>query len=153
MGAALMKAMILDHSVSLSWFVCGQQISAAMGILDEMAKLRVYVPTLWSYEFINSLYVFDSIKKINLALPVPEIIRLVRALPIETVDFSLDELLTGVYPLCVRHQLSVYEASALALCVRLGHPLATLDPKQIMACQKEKIPLLLTGQRPNFDLF
>lgn len=140
-----MKAMILDHSVSLSWFVGGQQAPAAMAVLDEIAKVRVYVPTLWAYEFINSLYVLNSDNKIQLSLPVPEIIRLVRTLPIETVDFSLDELLTQVYPLCLRYQLSVYEASALALSVRLTHPLATLDPKQIMACQKEKIPLLLTG--------
>ena len=83
------------------------------------------VPDLWGYEVVNALVAGERRKRI---LPAESVrfLTLLRGLPIEFEALSFEGA-SDLASLAREHGLSAYDAAYLAVAVRRGIPLATLD--------------------------
>jgi predicted nucleic acid-binding protein len=117
---------VLDASLTLQWFLedeLDRQYSLA--VLDSLSVKRAVVPVLWFYEVGNGLLVASRRKRIG-ADKIEVFLFRLKALPIEAASQSSSELFE-LPALAQKYNLTNYDASYLALAMRLNLPLATAD--------------------------
>jgi predicted nucleic acid-binding protein len=118
--------LVLDASLALRWFPDDEaDREYALGILASLSKNRAVVPILWFYEVGNGLVMACRRKRITYD-QVEGFLQRVKALPIEAAEFSPAEILE-LPAVAQAHKLTNYDAAYLALAMRSGLPIATID--------------------------
>ncbi|HKC30522.1 MAG TPA: type II toxin-antitoxin system VapC family toxin [Burkholderiales bacterium] len=118
--------MVIDASLTLSWYFEDERTPAADTLLDRVTSTGAVVPSLWRLETANGLQVAIRRKRIDVAFRDRALTHLTR-LPI-TVDAETDAYAwTTTLQLADRFQLTLYDAAYLELAQRRALPLATLD--------------------------
>ena len=117
---------VLDASLTLAWCFKDEKTKFTEALLRALPRLGAGVPSLWAYEVANGLRTAQKSQRIGESAAI-EFIESLGALPIETVLVPPEATLVEVRFLALRHGLSVYDASYLALARALGVPLGTLD--------------------------
>ena len=132
-----MTLFVLDASVAVSWFVDVPVHPYAAEVRHQLAagKARGVSPPLWTLEFGNGILVAER-RKLLSPIQADECIEKMNHLlrsnvELDTIDPAIDDLL----PISRKYQLTVYDASYLALALRRQLPLATLD-KRMQAAAK-----------------
>lgn len=120
--------LVVDASVALAWCFRDEESDYATRVLRRLAEDTAVVPGLWLLEIANGLLAGERRSRLSEA-EVMQVRGMLADLPI-TVDAStLDEALGPVLDLARAHNLSAYDAVYLALAMREGLPLATLDER------------------------
>jgi predicted nucleic acid-binding protein len=117
---------VLDASLALAWCFRDERTNLTEAVLQALPKLGAAVPPLWIYEVTNALRTAQKASRLTEVAAMEFVEDLLR-LPIEPVALPPRTMLVEVRLLAVQHNLSVYDASYLALAHGLGLPLATLD--------------------------
>jgi predicted nucleic acid-binding protein len=132
---------VIDNSVVMAWCFEDEASHRADGILDRLTAGHALVPEIWPLEVANVLLVAERCKRITRA-DSSRFVALLGGLPIEIMSgpsrLPFDEIL----PLARETRISSYDASYLALAMRQGLPLATLDASLRRAAKSCKVPLL-----------
>jgi predicted nucleic acid-binding protein len=119
-------SLVLDTSLTLSWYFEDERTPAADVVLDRVVDQGAVVPALWKLEVANGFQVAIRRKRIDVQFRDDAISQLA-AMPIvmdmETATFAW----TTTLQLADRYQLTPYDAAYLELAQRRKLPLATLD--------------------------
>ena len=115
---------VLDNSVVSGWYLENQANQYTEGIAKRLENDRAIVPGLWELEFANVLRTACVRRRMNARSAHAVTARIAR-LPIDVDRHPVPpaELLA----LALRFDLSSYDASYLALALRLQLPVATCD--------------------------
>ena len=134
-------SLILDASVTLSWYFEDERTSSGEALMDRVAADGAVVPLLWRYEVANAF--FKAIRRRRIAIAYRDAsLQELRHFPI-VVDRGGEELSwASTLSLADRFQLSIYDASYLELALRRGLPLATSDRALRAAAQALAIEAL-----------
>ncbi len=117
---------VLDASLTLSWYFEDERTPAADALLDRVTEAGAVVPVLWRLEVANGLQVAIRRKRCDTAFRDRALAEL-SCLPI-SVDAETDGFAwTATLKLADRFGLSVYDACYLELAQRQNVPLGTLD--------------------------
>ena len=139
-----MKKFILDCSITMAWCFEDESNDIADQILSYLTDrdnlYQAFVPSLWSLEVANVLYIAEKRSRITTAESL-YFIELLANLPIERdiTPYNIKDILT----ISNSYDVSAYDASYLLLALRLDVPLATLDKKLRQAAGQAHISLLL----------
>ncbi len=117
-------ALVLDSSISLSWFFPDERTGFTDTALELAAHEECWVPAVWRLEFPNALLVAEKKRRLTRAerLQVLDEASRLRL----RVDGMVHDL-RQISALADQHKLSTYDAAYLELALRLGSPLVTLD--------------------------
>ena len=119
-------SIVLDASLTLSWYFEDERTSAADALLDRVTEAGAVVPALWRLEVANGLQIAIQRKRCDAAFRDRALTELA-CLPI-SVDAETDGFAwTATLQLADRFGLSVYDACYLELARRQNVPLGTLD--------------------------
>ncbi|MGA8768950.1 MAG: type II toxin-antitoxin system VapC family toxin [Rhodomicrobium sp.] len=118
--------LVLDASLTLSWFFKDERTPGADAVLTEVTENGAVVPALWRLEVANALQMAVRRKRIDAAFRDSALTQLSR-LSISTDPDTDAYAWTVILQLADRFQLTLYEAAYLELAGRRGLPLATLD--------------------------
>jgi predicted nucleic acid-binding protein len=126
-------SVVLDASLTLSWYFEDERTPAADQVLDRVAETGAVVPVLWRLEVANGLQVAIRRKRCDAAFrdrALAELSSLPISLDVETNSFAW----TTTLHLADRFKLSLYDACYLELAQRQRVPLGTLhDPLYVAA--------------------
>jgi predicted nucleic acid-binding protein len=141
----MIEALVIDASLTLSWFLEDEYTEAAEIIRREVSAGSVpWVPPLWPLEVTNSILVICRRSRISEA-KMKEIHSLLKALPVEVDDAPSKNAFDDTFTLAYTHKLSAYDAAYLELARRKSLPLATLDRPLREAAKRAGVPLLPEG--------
>jgi len=135
--------LVLDCSISLSWFFPGEKTAFTEAALDLVALEECWVPAVWRLEFPNALLVAERRRRLSReerhqVLDDAARLRL-------RIDAAVPELRT-ISDLAERHGLSTYDAAYLELAARQGASLITLDKELAAAAASAGIPVHAPGR-------
>lgn len=125
-----MKHYVLDNSMALAMVMPDEFHAEAEELLAQLENNVFHVPSLWVYEFSNSINSNIRRKRINEANAADIFAA------IETWDLVIDQglpALSGLASLARAKGLSAYDAAYLELSTRLDLPLKTLDDQLLAA--------------------
>jgi predicted nucleic acid-binding protein len=131
-------AFVLDASVSACWALADEGHPIADVALTRSQTEEIYAPTLWWFEIRSLLVVAERRKR----LTAPRTDAFLRSLPTLRLLFDQSPDEREIIALARRQALTVYDASYLALAIRLRLPLATLDKKLAAAANREGADLV-----------
>ena len=114
---------VLDASIAITWAMGDEDHPLADLAFAELRSGSARVPGIWWYEIRNILVLSERRNRISES-DSGQFLRDLEQLSI-SVDFSQSG--TQVMDLSRKYKLSVYDAAYLALAMRDGLPLATLD--------------------------
>jgi predicted nucleic acid-binding protein len=117
---------VLDSSVALAWCFEDETSAAADRVLDLLESAEAIVPAIWPAEVGNALLAGERRRRISGA-GVARSLTLLRSLNIRLDDADPRMQVDTWVTLARAQKLSVYDAAYLAVAVREGLPLATLD--------------------------
>ena len=117
---------VIDASVALAWCFEDEATPYADAVLSRLENEEAVTPSIWPLEVANGLRSAERRGRID-EREIPGVAQLLLALPIRIDDSTLDAVLSEVLQLARALGLSAYEASYVALALRHGAPLATLD--------------------------
>lgn len=117
---------VLDASLTLAWCFKDEKTHFTEAVLQALPRVGAAVPPIWVHEIANGLRSAQKSQRIA-EEAVMEFIERLEPLPIETILVQAKTMLVEVRLLALKHNLSAYDASYLALAMELGLPLATLD--------------------------
>ena len=121
-----MTRCVLDTSAALAMIFSDERQPADLQLLREIGVEGAVVTGLWHLEIANVVLMTERRKRIDRAerrRVMSELADLPLAIDDRNSDFAWTETMT----LAERHDLTVYDASYLELCVRIRLPLATRD--------------------------
>jgi predicted nucleic acid-binding protein len=130
---------VLDASIVITWAMRDEAQPQADRALTCLQVGSAIVPGIWWYEIRNTLIVNERRGRIDAADSV-QFLRDLNAFKID-IQFPQDE--TELIDLARKHKLSIYDAAYLALAMREGVPLATLDKNLESAARIEGVGLLV----------
>jgi predicted nucleic acid-binding protein len=134
-------SIVLDASLTLSWYFEDERTLAIDAVLDEVVAGGALVPSLWRLEVANGFLMAMRRKRIDTDFR-DRALQHLSALPI-TVDAETDTYAwTATLGLADRFGLTVYDAAYLELARRRGVPLASLDKDLRGAGRKLGVPML-----------
>ena len=116
-------AFVPDASIAAAWLLPDEEAAPADLALDRLAGETASVPSLFWHELRNLLLSAERRGRIGQHHADASMARL-RRLPIRCPGEAEDH---HVLALARRHRLTAYDASYLALAIREGCPLASLD--------------------------
>lgn len=129
---------VIDVSLTMAWGFEDEATAAADDVLDRVASEGALVPPLWAYEVANVLAVAERRGRVSIAQS-GRFTTLLSQLPIVVAE-PLDP---GALATAARtHGLSAYDAAYLALALREGVPLATLDDRLAGVARKAGVEVL-----------
>jgi predicted nucleic acid-binding protein len=134
-------AVVLDCSVTLSWFMPDEGGSDAHGLRTLVTDNGAVVPMLWPIEIGNVFLSATRARRVSLAQRQAAIDSLAK-LPIEIDGETLVRALTDTLALGDRFRLSLYDACYLELALRRELPLATLDKDLSNAGRKAGVSIM-----------
>jgi predicted nucleic acid-binding protein len=134
--------MVIDASVTVSWFLQDERSEGALAARDEMAQAEiVFVPAHWKLEVANALLVAERKKRISPAA-VDHSMGILRKLPIQLDQETDRQAGDRTLELARLHALSIYDAAYLELALRTGSALATLDEQLRTAAVKRQVKVI-----------
>jgi predicted nucleic acid-binding protein len=117
---------VLDASIALRWFLTDETdreySSTVLSSLDQNVAI---VPPVFFYEVGNGLLMALRRRRVS-SFQIDEYLRHLKALPIAVADETPSDVL-GLVVLAQQYALTTYDASYLALAMRLAIPIATSD--------------------------
>ncbi len=116
-------AFVPDASVAAAWLLPDEDVALADRALDRLADETALVPSLFWHELRNLLLSAERRGRISEHHANDSVAR-VRRLPIRCPGEADDR---HVMALARDHRLTAYDASYLALAIREGCPLVSLD--------------------------
>ena len=134
-------SLVLDASVTLSWYLEDESTQATDAVMDGVAQSGALVPSLWRLEVANGLQAAIRRKRIDTAYRDAAFIQLMR-LPIAIDPETDTHAWTTTVRLADRFQLIPYDAAYLELAHRERLPLASLDRKLRAAARALGVELL-----------
>ena len=136
-------ALVLDSSVSLSWFFPDERTNFTEAALQLVEKEECWVPALWRLEFPNALLVAEKRRRLTRAERL-QVLDEVARLNLR-VDPRIHEL-RAISDLAERHNLSAYDAAYLELASRLDSALITLDEDLAAAATAAGVSVHVPGR-------
>ena len=137
-------SIVLDASLTLSWYFEDERTPASDSVLDEVAVGGALVPALWRFEVANGFQTAMRRKRIDGDFR-DRALRHLGSLAI-TVDPETDTFAwTATLHLADRFGLTVCDAAYLELAQRRGAPLASLDKELDGAGRALGVPMLGRG--------
>lgn len=130
---------VLDASIVITWAMRDEAQPQADLALACLQAGSAIVPGIWWYEIRNTLIVNERRGRVDAADSV-QFLRDLNAFKID-IQFPQDE--TELIDLARKHKLSIYDSAYLALAMREGLPLATLDKNLESAARIEGVGLLV----------
>lgn len=120
---------VLDASIAISWCFPGDPSEDTMysrSVLQRLAAEEAVVPEIWAFEIANNIFVSHNKRRRITEAQISEYLNLLKALPIRV---ETQPLWTNVEieTLARECDIAAYDASYLALALRLQLPLATSD--------------------------
>ncbi len=125
-----------DASVAAAWVLPDEEAELADIALDRLGRETAMAPGVFWHELRNLLLSAECRGRIGPGYADASLVRL-RRLPIQRSDDIDDEAVTA---LTRAHRLTAYDASYLALAVREGCPLASLDRRLNQAAVEGVVP-------------
>ena len=122
-----MNEFVIDCSVSATWVLPDELGARSERLLAQAldGEVRLLVPTLWHYESLNLLR--SAVLRNRLTEPeAKKALHLLSEIPMEVVDPNLQGR-PAILEAALRHNLSAYDASYLALADSHGVGLLTAD--------------------------
>ena len=117
-------SLVLDASLTLSWFFKDERTPGADAVLTEVTEKGAVVPALWGLEVANALQMALRRKRIDASFRDGALTQLSRL----SISADTDaDVWTVIMQLADRFQLTLYDAAYLELAGRRRLPLATLD--------------------------
>jgi predicted nucleic acid-binding protein len=132
---------VLDASVVLAWCFEDEVKPLAELALDALRAGEASVPPIWPAEVGNALLVAERRGRAKPA-GTTRSLELIRSLRIRIVEDGAGTDPSRLVAFARSHNLSTYDAAYLALALREGLPLATLDSELRKAARKTGVPLL-----------
>lgn len=129
---------VLDASVVITWAMRDEDHSIADRAFEEIQSNPAVVPAIWWYEVRNSLLVNERRNRITRE----DLVQFLSDLSVFDIEVQPPEYSDKTLDLARRHNLSVYDASYLALAVERQIPIATLDDALQAAARSCQIALL-----------
>jgi len=126
---------VIDASIAAAWFLPDERNDEADRALAGLQSAPGYVPTLFWFEMRNLLLMAERRGRLSAGEAVTSM-ALLRRLPLRDEGAGSDTL---VLALAARLALSAYDASYLALAIRLALPLATTDERLAVAARREGV--------------
>lgn len=131
---------VLDASVTMCWlFLDGKpaERAYALKVLESMkqAETKALVPTTWGLEVSNVIAKAETKGLLNEAQS-EAFLEMLGSVDIGADAATFSRALSDTLQIARRYRLSAYDASYLELALRLGLPLATLDPDLQKAVNK-----------------
>ena len=136
-----MATLVLDCSVTMTWFIPDEATAQAKALRDRVTDEGAVVPTLWPFEVGNALLFAVRDRWTTAELRAAAIASL-QQLPIEIDDTGLSRVWFETLALADRFRLTLYDACYLELAQRRELPLATLDRELRNAARKLDLALL-----------
>lgn len=136
-----MAQFVLDNSVTMTWCFEDESNPYADSILDLLNIDSALVPPTWPLEVVNVLLVAERRKRLSKAAS-SRFINLLEKLPIIVVEDRPENMMHGLLALASTNNLSSYDASYLALAIKYGLPIATLDGRLLEAAKTVGIQIL-----------
>ena len=134
-------SLVLDASLTLSWYFEDERTSAADAVLDQVVARGAIAPLLWRLEVANGFQMAIRRKRIDREFR-DRALRNLALLPIAVNPESDMYVWSSTLRLADQFDLTIYDASYLELAQRRGLPLASLDEKLGDACKALKIPTM-----------
>jgi predicted nucleic acid-binding protein len=140
-----MKGIIVDASITASWFLSDEINETAELVLDQMqAGIVIFVPSLWLLEITNLLFNAERRKRIDRKHRDAALGRVGQL----SLTILAPPLLTDLKVLrqfAEKHQLTAYDAEYLRVATEQKLVLATLDRNLITAAKREKVQIIELG--------
>jgi predicted nucleic acid-binding protein len=134
-------AFVLDASVTLAWAFADesqQPVAARAADLLMTGSEFARAPELWWYEVRNILLVSERRGRISGQGTMQFLLQISQL----RIEIDAERTDRPLLELARRHKLTIYDAAYLALAIREGLPLATLDKTLAAAASAEQIPIL-----------
>lgn len=136
-------AVVVDCSVTLAWFLKDERTAFTDTAFELLETAECWVPFVWRLEFANALLFAERKKRIGREQRL-EILDNAAQLHLRTDDVLAD--MRSLSEIADRRGLTVYDASYLALAVRLGFDLITLDRDLADAAVAEGVAVHFPGR-------
>jgi predicted nucleic acid-binding protein len=137
----MVEQFVVDNSVVMSWCFKDETNNYADTVLDRLTEAAAVVPSIWPLEVVNILLVAERQKRLSESDSI-RFITLLSQLPIVVEHERSEMMMKELLALARANNLSSYDASYLALAMRRGFPIATLDNKLIQAAGRIDVPIL-----------
>jgi predicted nucleic acid-binding protein len=137
----MIEQFVVDSSVVMSWCFKDETNNYADTVLDRLTEAGAVVPWIWPLEVVNVLLVAERQKRLSESDSI-RFITLLSQLPIVVEHERSEMMIKELLALARANNLSSYDASYLALAMRKGFPIATLDNKLIEAAGRIDVPIL-----------
>jgi predicted nucleic acid-binding protein len=136
-------ALVVDCSVSLSWFLEDERNAFSDAILRATEASDAWVPAIWPLEFANGLLMAERRRRITRASRLDALKRvLLPGLRIDTTPADME----SISALAERRDLTTYDAAYVELALRLGIELVTLDRDLAAAAAAEGVVVQSPGR-------
>lgn len=132
---------VIDASVTLAWCFHDERYERADRVLGRLTTDDALVPAIWPLEVANALRTAERRGRLGPG-EFADATGLLLGLPVRVAPVATAEALGGIADLSRRLELSVYDASYLALAMRQGLPLATADERLRRACVEAGVDLI-----------
>jgi predicted nucleic acid-binding protein len=132
---------VIDASVALAWCFKDEATAYADAVLARLEEERAVAPAIWPLEVANGLRSAERRGRVD-ERELPALTQLLLALPVRIDEIPLDAALGEVLQLARALGLSTYDAGYVALALRHGLPLATLDDALVRAATAAGAELL-----------
>lgn len=128
-------AFVPDASIAAAWVLPDEEAAVADFALERLSRETATVPDVFWHELRNLLLSAERRRRIDERHASASMARL-RRLPIHIVEEADDH---EVMVLARAYRLTAYDASYLALAIRKGCPLASLDRRLNKAAAAEGV--------------
>lgn len=129
---------VLDASIAASWFLPDEQSETAEGLIGALGIAPGLVPALFWFEARNLFVMAERRGRLAPGAALAATLKL-RSLPLVDGGTGND---VSIVDLALRHGLSGYDASYVALARSSSMPLATADRKMAAAARSEGISIV-----------
>jgi predicted nucleic acid-binding protein len=136
-------ALVLDASITLSWFFPDEKTGFTEAALEVAAREECWVPAVWRLEFPNALLVAQRKRRLTRD-EHHQVLDEASRLNLR-VDAAVHDL-RQISAMASRHDLSTYDAAYLELALRLGSSLITLDKRLAEAAVEAGVPVHAPGR-------
>ena len=134
---------VVDNSVVMSWCFQDETNQYADTVLERLAEVTAFVPSIWPLDVVNVLLVAERKKRLSKADSI-RFITLLSELPIIVEHERPERIMSDLLALVRATDLSSYDASYLDLSMRKGLPIATLDTRLISAARMVNVPIFMS---------
>jgi len=136
-----MSPIILDCSVTASWFIPDEFSKSSFNIRDKIRERGAIVPTIWSLEVGNVLLISERRKRITKEQR-QKALYILKDLPIKTDELTFKNAWFETIELAEKYNLTLYDACYLELVLRYNSILATFDNNLKQAAKLAGVVLL-----------